>query len=157
VTYRQRFGRGHVLGLFAVFAVATVVLTVWTVAGGPDRPPLLFTGLWLGALAWNAYWWLLRVAVVLRLEPGTLTWEVPLRGGQLPVPAITRVRPMRFGSSAVVIEHVGGRPVLVVGGKGLRHLFDDLSRMRPDLDLRMGWQARLSERLPGASRWQGRD
>jgi hypothetical protein len=67
----------------------------------------------------------------LRLEPRTLTWEAPLRGGELPVSAITSVRPMHLGSSVVVIEHDRGRPVLVIGGKDLRNLIDDLSRMPP--------------------------
>jgi hypothetical protein len=75
----------------------------------------------------------------------------------LPVSAITSVRPMHLGSSVVVIEHDRGRPVLVIGGKGLRNLIDDLSRMRPDLDMRVGWQARLAHRLPGASGWLGRN
>jgi hypothetical protein len=61
---------------------------------------------------------------------------------------------MRFASNVEVFVLRDGRPVLVMAVKGLRSFLDEISRRRPDLPVRLGWQGRLSEWMPGWSRFR---
>lgn len=150
--YRRRFGRGLTVGVFGALAVVAVVLVAAMVAGGLGGAGgrTLAVAVWLGAFGWTAYWWLLRIPVGVLLELDTLMWDAPLRSGELPVASITRVRPMRLGSTAVLIEHEGGRPLLLPPAPDLRPVLAELSRLRPDLDVPCGRTARLGARRPAA-------
>ena len=56
--------------IFTLFAVVAVVLLVAMVRG--DGPPAWFGVLWLAALGWNAYWWLLRICTEVEVDSDTL-------------------------------------------------------------------------------------
>jgi hypothetical protein len=109
---------------------------------------------WLFAFGWNAYWWLFRAAVALRLHQGVLFWEGPLRSGQIPLANLIAVRPMRLLSQVEVFERSDGRPVLVMATKGLQRFLDELAAAKPELPVQLGWQGRLAERMPGWSGWR---
>jgi uncharacterized membrane protein YbhN (UPF0104 family) len=142
-----------ILLMFVVFSIAAVFLVASTIGGGEDAAPVAFTLFWLFALAWNAYWWLTRIAVALILDGKTLRWEAPLRAGELSLDEdLVEVRPMRLASNVVVFVCRGRRPILVPAFKGAREFVAEISRFRPDLPVRLGWQARLAERMPGRSR-----
>lgn len=143
-----------IVALFVIFAVAGLALVAATLGEGAEGPPLAFTVLWLAALAWNAYWWLFRIATAFRLDGDALHWEAPLRSGAIPLSGLGAVRPMSFASNVAVFEHTTGRPVLIIVKKGLGAFLDELSAARPDLPVRLGWQGRLAERMPGWSRWR---
>lgn len=147
-------GRPFFLAIFAVFGVAAVAMMASVFAGGDDSPPVAFALLWLAILVWNGYWWLLRIAFSVALDGDEFAWSAPLRSGRIPLRKITVIRPMRLGSNVEVIEHEDGRPVLILATKGLSGFLAELSKHRPDLEVRVGWQARLAERLPGWSGWK---
>ena len=155
VAFRQTIGRAVILPLFGVFVVIASVMVVssLTAEGGPAWVLVAF---WLLALAWNAYWWLLRLAVELRFESDDLlVWSTPLRTRRIPLSAITKVRPVRVSSNLEALEHTQGRPVVFITGNGLQGFFDELAQRRPDLEIRLGWEARVSRRMSfGYEAWQ---
>ena len=152
--FRRPLAKWLIVGLFVMFTVVGVALVAATLGGGWEGPPTAFVVLWLAALGWNAYWWLFRVATALWLDGDVLHWEAPLRSGAIPLSDLRAVRPMSFASNAAVFEHTTGRPVLIVVRKGFGAFLDELSAARPDLPVRLGWQGRLAERMPGWSRWR---
>jgi hypothetical protein len=150
--YRRRFGRGLTVGVFAALAVVAVALVAAMVAGGLAGRTVA-AAVWLAAFGWTAYWWLLRIPVGVLLELDTLVWDAPLRSGELPVASVTRVRPMRLAATGVLIEHDGGRPLVLPPAPDLRPVLAELSRLRPDLDVPAGWPARPgSRRSPAPGR-----
>jgi len=102
-------------------------------------PPALFVLTWLGALGWNAYWWLFRFAIALSLESGVVRWRSVLRSGDLPVGALTAIRPGRLSRRTVIVEHTMGRPVVVFSGMGrkLGPFLAELATARPDLPIHL--------------------
>jgi hypothetical protein len=148
------FGRAWYLSIFVVFAGGGVVLVAHELTTGGKDPPLSFALLWLAGVAWVAYWLLLRVAFAIELRDGQLRWETPLRRGSSPLSAVTRIRPMRWGSNVEVFELRDSRPVLVMVTKGFSRFLDDVAEQRPDLEVRLGLYSRVLQRLPGPSGWQ---
>jgi len=136
---------------FVVFLAVAVFLVARVVGGGPNSPPLAFAILWVAGLVWIGYWWLFRIAAELDLEAETLIARSPLRTRRVAVYDVTAVRPMKLGSNGAVIEISGQRPILVMATKGFGEFVEELARLRPGLPVRLGWQARLAERLPGRS------
>jgi hypothetical protein len=147
-------GKWFIPGLFAVFAVAALALIAATFAGGDNAPPAAFTVLWLGALTWNAYWWLFRIATELRIDGLELVWSSPFRSGRVSFGQLTEIRPMRLASNVEIFKVDNGQTIIVMAAKGLREFTDEISRRRPDLSVRLGWQARIAERMPGWSRFK---
>lgn len=145
------FGRWFIFAIFGGAAVGAVALLTSTLSGAADTPGIPFTVLWLGAVAWNAYWWLLRFAADITLDGDYLRWAAPLRRGELRLDELTEIRPMRLASNVAVIEAADNRRVLVLATKGIRAFTDEISRRRPELPVRLGWQARFAERMPGRS------
>jgi hypothetical protein len=140
------------VAIFGIFAVVAIVLVAVALGGSTDGPPVVFTAFWLGALIWNGYWWLFRLAIELSIDGTVLTWATPLRRGRIDLQDVTELRPMRLMSSVEVIGLRDRRPLLTPATKGIRMFTDELTRLRPDLSVRLGWQSRLAERLPGSSR-----
>lgn len=136
--------------LFAVFAMASVLLISETLTG--NGPGVLFAVFWLGAVAWNAYWWLVRITFELELDDDHLVAKGAFRTRRIPLTNVRRLRPGKMASNMVVMEIVAEPPVLTVASKGFREFADAISIRQPDIPVRLGWQARLSERLPSRSR-----
>ncbi|MGY2079970.1 hypothetical protein [Modestobacter sp. SYSU DS0657] len=97
--------------LFAVFGVVAVGLIIATAQG--QGPPLLFLLLWLGALGWNAWWFLVRTCVELEVTGAQLHWATPLRAGAVPLLDVARIRRSRLSDTLAVIELRTGRPLMV--------------------------------------------
>ena len=135
--------------ILAVLPLLAVAGTVMTISGHPG-PPLPFVLLWWAILGWNAYWFLLRLAVRVQLTPHTLRWQTALRNGEIPLSRVRRMRPHRFGGSkAQVIEVEGERPVLVWADAGVVQFGEQLRAVAPHVDVRIGWMTRWSDRLSG--------
>ena len=117
---------------FLAFAAGAVVLVV-TTALVSDGPPAWFSALWVAALAWNAYWWLLRTCVEVRVEGSTIEWSTPLRRGNAPVAEVVRIRSTRFGRQMAVVELQGRRPLLVPVRVGFSHLERAIAAGAPQL------------------------
>lgn len=54
-------------------------------------------------------------------------------------------------ANVAVIEVSGRRPIVVQTRKGFAGLTAMIGEARPDLPIRLGWQAKLAEWLPGRS------
>jgi hypothetical protein len=133
-------GQNFIRLMFVGFAAFAALLIGTSVKG--DGPPLVFTVFWLFALAWNAYWWLFRVANDIDLEGDSLTWSAALRTRSVPLTDLIQVRPARFSSSAMVIEVSGQRPILTLASNGVQAFASELRRRRPDLPVSVGKRAR---------------
>jgi len=139
-----------ILGMFGVFAVA-MVFSLLTGGG----PPAWFAVIWLAVLAWNAYWFLWRLATDLWLEGNTLHWKAPLGSGSVDVSEIEEVRPHRMAGNIEVIRVREGRPIMTMATRGIEELNDDIVRLHPGLPARVGRSVRFSNRLQfGRSRYR---
>lgn len=76
---------------------------------------------------------------------------MPLRSGEIPAAELVEVRPGRLSSNIAVFVHQRGRVSIMVT-KGFEQFAESVSRVEPDLPIRIGWRAGLAERLPGSSR-----
>ena len=150
----MRGGRFLIPAMFGLFAIVAVALVASTLFGGSAGPPVGFTILWLFAMAWNAYWFLTRFAIQLSIDGGSLCWSAPVRSGRVLISEIVEVRPMRFASNVEVFVCRGRRPILVMATKGLRAFSDELVRQRADLPVRLGWQAKIAEWMPGRTHFR---
>lgn len=147
--------RAQILAMFGLFAVIAVVFV--TVAAMSNASLLVFAALWVAALSWNGYWFLLRLVYDLELDGDVVRWRTPLRSGTVPLSDVVELRPSRFGSNAEVFELADRRRLLVFVRKGFRAFADELVARRPGIPVRLGLQARLVERFPGWSGFKGRD
>ena len=156
VRYRMyAFYRAQILAMFGLFAVIAVGFV--TAAAMSNAPLLVFAALWVATLLWNGYWFLLRLVYDLELDGDAIRWRTPLRSGTITLSDVVELRPSRFGSNAEVFELVDRARLLVFVRKGFRAFADELVARRPELPVRLGFQARLVERLPGWSGFKGRD
>ncbi len=95
--------------VFVIFAVAAAGIVVVRGKG----PPIAFAVFWLAAVGWNAYWWLIRTCIEVRVDADSLQWRAPLRPGSAPLTDVRRIRKSRMSRQLAVIELQGRRPLLV--------------------------------------------
>jgi len=81
-----------------------------------------------------------------------LHWRAALRSGAVALSEIEEIRPMRMASNVEVIVVRNQRPIMTVATRGIREFNDSILHQRPDLSVRLGWNARLDERLSFGSR-----
>lgn len=98
-------------------------------------PPVWFLVFWLGALAWNVYWWLFRVCVEVRVEDRTVSWAAVLRRGNAPMTDVRRLRRARMSRQMAVIELQGRRPLLVPVRYGFSELQNAIAAGAPQADI----------------------
>jgi hypothetical protein len=112
MTYRPMGRLGRLLPLvFVIFAVAAVGIVVAIVRG--KGPPIAFAVFWLAAVGWNAYWWLFRTCIEVRVDGASLEWRAPLWPGSAALTDVRRIRKSRISRQLAVIELQGRRPLLV--------------------------------------------
>lgn len=138
--------------ILATFALATIIAVGLAIAAAMTSPPVLvFVALWVAALLWNGYWFLLRIVYDLVLDGDVLRWRTPVRSGTVKLSDVVELRPSRLGSNAEVIEFADRSRLIVFVRKGFKAFADEMKARRPGLPIRLGFQARLAERLPGSS------
>jgi hypothetical protein len=140
--------RAQILAIFAVLSVAAVgisVASVWSKVG----PPLWFVVLWLLALVWNGYWFLVRIAYRLDLSDTELLWRTPLRNGAIELADLVEMRPYRLGLSIEVLQLADGSKVLVIVRKGFIDFTKEVNNAAPHVPVRVGAFAKIGDRLPG--------
>ena len=137
--------------VFTGLSAGGVGLLVASARGGPDGPPPGFVVFWLFALGWNAYWWLFRISIRLEVQGDLLRWKTASRAGEIPLTELLAVRPSRLASQIIVIERANGKPILSMATKGNGRFLAEIASRRPDLPIRVGMLAKLSDRLPGWS------
>ena len=156
-SFRPPFvSRPFFIVLFGALGLAAVALIVLA-ATGDGSISLPFVLLGIVAIAWNAYWWLFRVAFSLTLRDGAVEWETPLRRGRIPTDDLTSLGPTALVPSLLLLKHTGGPSLLVVQGKGFGEFAAVLRQARPDLDVRAGSLGRMADRMPGPSAWRDDD
>jgi hypothetical protein len=99
--------------------------------------------------AWNANWFLLRIAFRLELCGTDLSWQAPLRRGVIKLSDLVEMRPQRFGSSIEVLVLADGSKVLVMVRKGFVDFMAELQTVAPHVHARVGTFAKIGDRLPG--------
>jgi hypothetical protein len=140
--------RVQVLGTFAACAVVGVTTLVVSLSFS-FGPPAWFAALWLLAVIWNAYWFLLRIAYRLDLSEADLSWRTPLRSGTIALADLVEMRPSRMGSTVEVLSLSDGSKVLVMVRKGFVDFATEIQQIAPHLQVRIGLYAKIGERLPG--------
>jgi hypothetical protein len=115
--------------VFVIFVVAAVGMIVAVLRG--NGPPIAFAVFWLAAIGWNAYWWLFRTCIEVRVDGASLEWRVPLRSGAAPLTDVRRIRSSRMSRQLAVIELQGRRPLLVPVRYGFSQLETTISAGAP--------------------------
>jgi len=157
ITYRLLMFRPMVFVLFPVLGLVGVALVLNLLSGGTG-PGLGFVVFWLAAYAWNAYWFLFRIAFEVGVvDRTTLRWcsvtgcrEIPLssvRGIETPVP------PFGVGLKRIVVE--GDRSPLIMVQPGIRDVIAMILELRTDLVMKERWYDQLFERASRRTvRWR---
>ena len=143
------FYRILLVGVFGFMCLVGTPMLLSSLAIGAGPPPW-FAIVWIAILGWNVYWWIFRVTFALKVEGDRLYWQGAFRAGSLPLTDISRLRPSGFGSAIEVIESTDGSTILVWTRRGFGSFCQALQSRRPDLQVRLGWQARLADAWP---RW----
>ena len=157
ITYRYVNYRLLTFAVFVPLGIAGVAMLVNLVAGGTG-PPLVFVVLWLAAYAWNAYWWLFRIAFQVGVMHGsTLRWRSITSGHEIPLARVTGIStplpPFGFGLKRIVIG--GDRSPLIIADQGYGDVVAMIVRFRPDLVIPNTWYDRFFERFAQRSaRWR---
>ncbi len=149
-----RLYRFQILATFLILVAAGIGLTAAEATGAKHMPPVWFVLLWIAALGWNGYWFLLRLCWRLDLADGVVHWFTPLRSGWVSVAEVRGARPAFNLSSSrfnfvEAIDLANRRPllVLVVNAPFGRNRVEDrndlawflyeLEKLRPDAPMRL--------------------
>ncbi|HXM72539.1 MAG TPA: hypothetical protein VN940_04890 [Candidatus Dormibacteraeota bacterium] len=149
VTYRLVGYRPLIFILFPALGLVGVALVLNLLSGG-EGPGPWFVFFWLAAYAWNAYWFLFRLAYEVGVtDTSTLRWCTVTRCREIPVSSLkeieTPVRPFGVGLKRIVVE--GDRSPLIMASPGIRDVIAMVLKLRPDLAVRDRWYDLLFERL----------
>lgn len=157
ITYRYVNYRLLTFAVFVPLGIAGVAMLVNLVAGGTG-PPAGFVVLWLAAYAWNAYWWLFRIAYEVGvMDASTLRWRSITSSHEIPLAQVTGIRtpfpPFGFGLKRIIVG--GDRSPLIVANQGYRDVVAMIVHFRPDLVIPNIWYERFFERFAQRSvRWR---
>jgi len=139
-----------IFGLFGFVAMGLLVAVL-----RDNGPPPLFAVLFLAITAWNAYWFLWRMATDLWLDGNTLHWKAPLRSGSVDVAGIEKIRPRRMTGNVEMICLRDGRPIITMATRGIEELNGDIVQLHPGLPVRVGRSVRFSNVFQlGGSRYR---
>jgi hypothetical protein len=119
--------------IFAGFGVGAVIMIVTMIRG--SGPPVWFGAVWLAALGWNAYWWLLRMCTLLAVDDHDLRWRTLVRGGTIPLTAVRAVGRSRLGSQFATIHLDGTSSLQVPVHLGFARLTTALKSAAPHIDI----------------------
>ena len=139
--------RFQVSATFAIFVLVVVGFLVADIVEAKPPVPVVFVLLYISALCWLGYWFLLRICYRIDVANGVLHWATPLRSGRVPVSELRGARPMfqwiNVNSLALIegIDRAEGRPLLIYGTLSSRDdvisFLDDLRTIIPDAPVRM--------------------
>ena len=140
--------RFQIRAMFAIFSLVGVGFLVADFVEAKPPVPVAFVLLWIAALCWLGYWFLLRICYRIDVADGVLRWATPLRSGVMPVSELRGARPMfqriNINNNLSLIEGIDrakGRPLLIYGTLSNRDdvisFLDDLRALIPDAPVRM--------------------
>jgi hypothetical protein len=157
ITYRLIRYRPLVFILFPVLGLVGVALVVNLLSGGVG-PGLGFVVFWLAAYAWNAYWFLFRIASeVAVVDRTTLRWRSVMKWREIQLSKVKGIEtpfpPFGVGLKRIVVE--GDRSPLIMASPGFRDVVAMVLELRPDLVMKDRWYDLLFERFARRSvRWR---
>ena len=149
ITYRLVNYRPILLVVLVGLGLAGIAMLVNLLAGGIG-PPAAFVVLWLAVYAWNAYWFLFRVAYEVGVvDASILRWCSMTSCREVPVVRVTGLRTPfpPFGAGLRLITVDGDRSPLIFMSPGFRDVVGMLVEFRPDLVMKTAWYDRLAERF----------
>jgi hypothetical protein len=130
--------RLQVMGTVGVLAVVGVVMPA---AGAA---PAWFAVLWVAALCWNGYWFLLRIVHQLEVAAGVLRWRAPLRAGQIPIGEVVAIQPSRVAMMGHVVTTRRGTIWVTFATPGFAEFAAALQAAQPVMSVRVGRLARVN-------------
>jgi hypothetical protein len=157
VIYRLVVYRPLIFALLLILGLAGVALVV-NLLSGDAGPGLGFVVLWLAAYAWNAYWFLFRIAYEVSFTEGsTVRWCTVTRCREIPLSSVKGIEtpfpPFGVGLKRIVVE--GHRSPLIMVQPGIRDVLAKILELRPDLVVKERWYDLLYERFSRrAVRWR---
>ena len=158
-TYRLSRFRPIAIGAIGVQCLVAIAIVRELLS---TRDPILvvFILLWLGALAWNGYWFLFRMAYEIGItEGGQLHWRTVLSAHEVPLGHIENVKsPFGWFSRGLLRINVRDHTSpLLMTAPGFTQVAEALVRARPDLSITTGGLDLAVGRsgIPGV-RWQVR-
>lgn len=101
-----------------------------------------------------AYLYLFRVVYELEFDGERLRWRAPLRSGEVSLASLTGVCAIAPGAAGF-LDRAAGPWMRVFVRKGFIDFTSALVAVRPDLAVQIGFAARLAERWPGRSAFEG--
>jgi hypothetical protein len=149
VTYRLIMFRLFAFIVFPLLGLVGVAMLVNLLAGGVG-PPAAFMFLWLGALGWNAYWFLVRFAYEIGVVDGSiLRWRSVTARHEVPLHFVrgikTWIPPFGIGTKQIIVD--GHRSPLLIVTVGFDDVVAMLVQFRPDLVIQDAWYDRLVKRF----------
>jgi hypothetical protein len=115
-----------------------------------DLPLVVFIVFWLGALGWNAYWFLHRTAFEIGIrDSSTLTWRTITARREAP---LARVQGMStpfgpFGAGLRRIDVEGALPPVLLASPGFDDVAGMIAHALPDMAMRTRWYDRVAARF----------
>jgi hypothetical protein len=149
VTYRLVMFRPIVITVLSGLSVIAAFL-VREVFSTQDLRLVAFILFWLGALAWNAYWFLHRTAFEIGIrDSSTLAWRTITARREAP---LTRVRglttPFRlFGAGLRRVDVDGALSPVLVASPGFDQVAAMIAQARPDIAMSTSWYDRVAARF----------
>ena len=148
-TFRMVRFRPLIIAFFVLMSCVAVLLLL-SLRGNTDPLLAVFIALWVGALAWTAYWFLFRVAYEVAVVDGsTLRWHTMMTSHEAPLARIKGVdTPFGpFGTGLRRIRLDGQRSPLLIGLPGVGEIFAMILANRPDVPINTSWYDRTYERF----------
>jgi hypothetical protein len=127
------FYRFQVLLTVSVFAMVGILLA----ATRTFPTPAWFVLFW-SAIAWNGYWFSLRVVYQLEVRGGVLWWWAPLRSGQVPVTEVVAVHPSRVAVTGHVVATRRGTIWVTFATPAFAEFAAALQAVQPTMSVRVG-------------------
>ncbi len=148
-TFRMVRFRPLMIAFFVLMSCVAVLLLL-SLRGNTDALLAVFIALWVGALAWTAYWFLFRVAYEVAVVDGsTLRWHTMMTSHEAPLVRIKGVdTPFGpFGTGLRRIRLDSQRSPLLMGLPGVGEIFGTILAYRPDVPINTSWYDRTYERF----------
>lgn len=154
-TYRLFRGWRPLMFVMSFYFIAAAVLLV--VQSARASVPWTFTIVWLCAYGWVVPQVLLRLAFLVEVRGGFVSWEAAARSGRFAASDLRALRPYRWGRNMEILELRTGQKIFVMIARGFREFAADLQQNAPVARIEVGALTKVAERWPGSKNYYERD